>query len=651
MALDVNGYNSIFKSFVNFAETNKHIDKGRAILDATPSALTNRGIKAVTIDFAKNDSVHNWTRGSEQWEVNDRTRGIFKASIASMFGGEARIPESVRKAMIMDDFDCGKPLTARRILAVKAAIDAEGSARAKAEKASLARIGREAFKSPEVKAEALKLGFVKGELPKLARAAHLYAQTAGVDEMTAMKAVAEPNSKPNRLMQYGGRFLANAENFANGLRLMDSFETWFKAAQAARDAGGKNFANVKTVTELNLTSALSRADCRLAFERFLFEDLSIQPGANLAETDPEKLFGVKNNAAMRFFATGRHGNFVGVLASVPPEKRRVIFAVFDKLSPALPETRKAAISFYGKDHSKREVTGPNLVIGRILRNLQEIERQMGAGKLTEKSIARTLFPDMPSKDWSLRGINDFTHTVDNIARDRFIDEGMDEDDADVVGGKIQLIMEETCCTIEEAIDAYKTGRRVAPPQYMTTATYPIEDLDGTTRAARGQLDGNTAGDLWRPYDYGPADDPQNASKWYLKTPEKQSFGFAFPDGTRLKANPGVYKGNIPTILDKLETLAGKVHPRQQVSLMYAVSQAGIGALKGGLMSYGVFSTEHATVNFDLSRNEETGAITVKYSSPEGLPVRFSWTSTIDVAGNMVSTPMVIEKVGAAPVDA
>lgn len=88
-----------------------------------------------------------------------------------------------------------------------------------------------------------------------------------------------------------------------------------------------------------------------------------------------------------------------------------------------------------------------------------------------------------------------------------------------------------------------------------------------------------------------------------------------------------------------------------MALLFAVSQAGIGALKGGLMSYGVFSTEHATVNFDLSRNEETGAITVKYSSPEGLPVRFSWTSTIDVAGNMVSTPMVIEKVGAAPVDA
>ena len=644
MALDVNGYNGIFRTFVDFAQTNRNVDKGRAILDATPT-LSNRAIKAVTIDFAKNDSVHKWTRGFDEWTVNDRTRNIFKAAIASMFGGEARIPESVKKAMVLSDYDCGKPLTARRILAVKAAIDADGTARALAEKASLGKIGLEAFKSPEVEAEALKLGFVKGELPKLARAAHLYAQTAGVDEMTAMKAVAEPNSKPNRLMQYGGRFLANAENFANGLRLMDSFQNWFTAAQATKKADGDTFANARTVTDFNLHRERAQKDCHAGFERFIFEDLAIQPGANLSETDPEKLFGIKNNAAMRFFATERYGNFSGVMASVPPEKRAAIFAVFDKLSPPLPETRKAALSFYAKHTSKRGVTGPNLVIGRILRHLPEIERQMGRGTLTAKSIARTLFPDMPSRDWSLQGINDFTRYIDDIVKDRFIDEGMNEMDASLVGGKVQLIMEETCCTLEEGIEAYKTGRRVAPPPYMTTATFPLEDIDGTTRAARGQLDGNKMGDLWRPYDYGPADDPGNQAKWYLKTSDKQAFGFAFPDGTRLKANPDAYKGNIPTILDKLETLAGKVHPRQQVSLMYAVSQAGIGALKGGLMSYGVYSSEHAAVNFELDRNEETGAITVKYSNPEGLPVRFSWTATIDVDGNMVATPLVVEQLG------
>ena len=210
-------------------------------------------------------------------------------------------------------------------------------------------------------------------------------------------------------------------------------------------------------------------------------------------------------------------------------------------------------------------------------------------------------------------------------------------------GNVQLIMEETCCTLPEAIDAYKTGRRVAPPQYMTTVAFELHNLDGTTRAARQQLFSSSGGDLQRAYDYGPVDDPDNPDKNYLKTSEKKAFGFAFPDGTTLKANGDGYKANIPTILDKLESLAGKVHPRQQTALLFAVSQAGIGALKGGLQAYGVYSSEHAVVNFELTKNEETGAITVKYSSPEGLPVRFSWTATIDVDGNMASTPMVVEK--------
>ena len=648
MVLDINGYNSIFKTFVDFAQANRNVDKGKVILDAKP-ILSGRTITAVTIGYAKNDSVHNWTRGFDEWTVNDRTRALFKKAIIAMFGGESKIPASVKKAMILSDYDCGKPLTARRILAVKAAIDADGTAKVLGEKASLGKIGRETFKSPAVEAEALKLGFVKGELPKLARAAHLYAQVNDVDEMTAMKAVAEPNSKPNRLMQYGGRFLANAENFASGLRLMDSFQEWFTAAQAARKAGGDNFANAQTATEFNLSDDLSRKNCQAAFERFVFEDLAIKPDANLSETNPEKIFGVKNNAATRFFATERYGNFAGVMASVPPEKRTAIYAVFDKLSLPLPETKRAAVSHYAKHSSERGVSGPNLVIGRILRHLPAIENLIANGSLTEKNIARTLFPDMPSRNWSLQGINDFTRHVDDIVNETFIAEGMDEMEASVIGGKVQLIMEETCCTLQEGIEAYKTGRRVAPPQYMTTATFELENLDGTTRAARNQLDGNKMGDLWRAYDYGPADDPTNQAKYYLKTPEKQAFGFSFPDGTTLKANSSVFKDNIPTILDKLESLAGKAHPRQQTALLFAVSQTGIGALKGGLVAYGINSSEHAAVNFELAKNEETGAITVKYSSPEGLPVRFSWTATIDVDGNMVSTPMVVERLnGGAP---
>ena len=156
-----------------------------------------------------------------------------------------------------------------------------------------------------------------------------------------------------------------------------------------------------------------------------------------------------------------------------------------------------------------------------------------------------------------------------------------------------------------------------------------------------EIDG--AGDLYRAYNYSPLDDPNNAEKFFIKDSARQAFGFKFPDGTFLRANSNVHAGNVPTILDKLESLAGRVHPRQQSALLFAVSQAGISLLKGGLAPYGIHSSEHACVDFTISKDDKTGAITVKYSGPEDLPVRFSWTTTIYVDGTSTTTPMVVEK--------
>lgn len=75
MALDVNGYNAAFGKFVQFAQENRNVDKGRAILDAKIESPLN-GRKILSIGVARNDSVHNWTRGFDQWTVNDRTRRL-----------------------------------------------------------------------------------------------------------------------------------------------------------------------------------------------------------------------------------------------------------------------------------------------------------------------------------------------------------------------------------------------------------------------------------------------------------------------------------------------------------------------------------------------------------------------------------------------
>lgn len=89
------------------------------------------------IAHVETDEVHKWLRTDAECDVNDRTRAIFRAAIANIFGGEDRIPASVKKAMLMGDYDHGKPLTARRIMAVKAAIDADGSSKARSEKIRL----------------------------------------------------------------------------------------------------------------------------------------------------------------------------------------------------------------------------------------------------------------------------------------------------------------------------------------------------------------------------------------------------------------------------------------------------------------------------------------------------------------------------------
>ena len=637
MALDINGYNSAFKSFVEFAQNRTGENQEKAIADARIKKFN--GEEVLTIAHVKTDDVHKWLRTGDECDVNDRTRAIFRAAVVNMFGGESKVPESVKKAMLMEDYDKGKPLTARRILAVKEAIDADGTAKARS-----ATIRFETLDNPANEAAMLAKGYTKAELPRLARAARFYAEVNHCAEFEALEALTTPGTKANRLMQYGGRFLESAENFANGLRLMDSFASWFTAVceTKAADREGK-FENAKTVTDFNFVGSIASRRSQAGLERIVFEELAVNPGANLAETDPEKIFGMKDNAASRFIGTRRYGNFLGVVVSVPPARRGAIFAVFDKLSKPLPETKEAALAFNELPPDEKGVRDPNLVISRILRHLPEIEKLMAKGALTTKNIVKTLFPDLPSRDWTLRGMNEFTHNVEDLCVERLVDGGMDEDEALSYGGRLRLVMEETSCTFNEAFATVTTGKRVAPPPYMTTATYPIEELDGTTNAARTQLQAAGSGDLYRAYNYGALDDPENAEKFFIKDPAGQAFGFNFPDGTFLRANSNVHAGNVPTILDKLESLAGRVHPRQQSALLFAVSQAGISTLRGGLAPYGIVASEHACVDFTISKDDETGAITVKYTGPEELPVRFSWTATIDVDGNMTTTPMVVDQ--------
>ena len=126
------------------------------------------------------------------------------------------------------------------------------------------------------------------------------------------------------------------------------------------------------------------------------------------------------------------------------------------------------------------------------------------------------------------------------------------------------------------------------------------------------------------------------------------YTFAFPDGTVLKSKrgaenaPDVAAANI-AIADKVAHFCGNVHPEQLSSLYFSLSQAGAGNLNRGLMTHGIATDEHAPLTYTLSKNAENGAITIRYSEPEGLPVHFHWETTIATDGTTTTTAMVVEQ--------
>jgi hypothetical protein len=125
MPLELN--NATFKAFTDFASN----VKGRTIaaledkVDIKSDIKTEGPLNGRTIAPSSNhDFIGNVGRRARKQEANNAVRELFRQSIIDMFGGESKIPESVKTAMKLEDYGKGKPLTARRIMAVKVAIDA-----------------------------------------------------------------------------------------------------------------------------------------------------------------------------------------------------------------------------------------------------------------------------------------------------------------------------------------------------------------------------------------------------------------------------------------------------------------------------------------------------------------------------------------------
>jgi len=82
MALDINGYSGVFKSFVDFAQRKFAERETKAIADATLESATLSGRKVVAVKDAEGDFVHKWSRGLNVTIANDRTRTLFRNAVA-----------------------------------------------------------------------------------------------------------------------------------------------------------------------------------------------------------------------------------------------------------------------------------------------------------------------------------------------------------------------------------------------------------------------------------------------------------------------------------------------------------------------------------------------------------------------------------------
>ena len=92
----------------------------------------------------------------------------------------------------------------------------------------------------------------------------------------------------------------------------------------------------------------------------------------------------------------------------------------------------------------------------------------------------------------------------------------------------------------------------------------------------------------------------------------------------------------------MRELCGEAHDLQANIVGCCLSQSVNAPIRGALKSFGIYADEHVALDYTLSRNADTGAVTIRYSSPGELPVKFSWTCTVNVDGTCSTTPIAVE---------
>ena len=457
-------------------------------------------------------------------------------------------------------------------------------------------------------------GYHPSEMPMLAKAFTLYKAATNCSDADAIAAALDPQSKARRLLDHGGRFIENAENFAKGLRLMDQFRTWYSQLVNEFKSGDRS-----DPTKLNCNKAVVTPEAMPAVEKFLFEEIAINHSHDLDEQNPENIFGMERNQAMRTLGRNYMMSATDTFAAIPPEKRSLVYDVFDVLDPL-------AMTQEEKNSRKSLNSNASMHTSRILKHYDDVEKLRTEGHLDRAHLLPLLYGDLGVTP------NDSNQQI----QDKFGKKLFAHYDIII---PLTLLVNNSGATVDECVTAIQSGQQLPNAPYVAPANGKLEELDGTATGGRNTM----LGDLHRPTCPTRLSDDSRVLE-----PENTRFTFQFPDGETIVSktgnenDPEVHATN-NAIADKLETFCGKVHQKQLAKVYFCLSQSMIGQnTKEAFKTQGIYSDEHMAITFALAKDEATGAITITYTEPEGFPIHFHWTTTVALDGTTTTTPMVID---------
>ena len=393
----------------------------------------------------------------------------------------------------------------------------------------------------------------------------------------------------------------SAENFKKGLALMDDFQGWF--ANVCEERG-----NGPGVTAKCTSSYVTGTSYARGAEMFIFDEIAVNENIPLEAENKESIFGMERNPATRFVLRSIAHSQHATIAQMPQAQRDLLYAVNDLFHPFDPSGRQGT-----------EISQNVVFVGRVLKHAGELAALKAAGNLTRQTAFDVLYPDIPEK-----GNRDAVaaNLIEDILVERL------PDSAQIV--RAVRMLGETGATVDEVLNAMENNIALPPAPYVCTISKSLASFGMNGEGGIKAM----CGDIHRP-----------SMPTFIATgkePEgvRNSYVFKFADETLecVCSSEADAKPVMDRISAKLRELCTPAHPKQLDTVAYSLGQGQLGQLKC-LAKHGLFVNEHIPVEYTISKNQETGAISIFIKEPENFPVKFNWTVTVNVDGSMTSTPM------------